>query len=371
MKKNFLPGVLFAALLITGLAAFILLPTREYSVREKRFLAVSPDIDARTLKEAAVSQKMEEYLSDQFPLRDTFVAVSAYFDLLCGKNTAQDFVKGQDGRLFAAPAAYDRTRLASNLSAAEKFVAETGLDTYLAVVPESGYIYREALPANAAPYEDAELLEQITSSLKTVVPVPLEDALADAHEEEELYYKTDHHLTSAGSYLVYRKLCSVLGLTPFEREDFTVESYEGFCGTAWSGSGYWLADADSIELWRWDGDEKVEVTVDADETAHEGFFFTEHLDDEDKYPVYLGGNHALTHLHNDGAQEGTLLIVKDSFAHCISGFLSRHYRDIYLVDMRYYKEPVSELAEKTGAEKALVLYGLANLSTDSGLSWLR
>ncbi|MBQ3880498.1 MAG: hypothetical protein II727_09350 [Oscillospiraceae bacterium] len=368
MKKTYLPGIFFLAFLYVFALLLVLLPARDYSEREKRFLTTSPQIDADTIRSASLAQTLEEWAADQFPLRDLFVGLSAYADLAAGKNTAQGVVMGKDGWLFAAPS-QDTGKVPANLSAIEAFRDSTGLELVLTAIPESGYIYKEKLPALAAPYPDAAVLETLRERFPEYLDVSA--ALADAHEENMLYYKTDHHLTSEGSYLVYASLCPALGLAPNARGMYAPETHEGFYGTAFSSSGYWLTKPDDIELWRWDGDEAVTVSIPENDTEHAGFFFTEYLSQEDKYPVYLGGNHSLTHLHNDAAPEGALVVVKDSFAHCLAGFLSSHYRDIYLVDLRYYKEPVSALAADVGAQQVLVLYGVSDLLSDSSLVWLR
>ncbi len=370
MKKEYLPGLVFLVFLGIFALLLLVLPPRAYSEREKRYLVTAPQIDAETIRSASLSQTLEEAAADQFPLRDLFVGVNAYAELAEGRNTAQDVLMGKDGRLFAAPA-QDTGKLAANLSAVENYAAQSSVPVFVAAIPQAGYIYGEALPASAPPYDDDRTLARIEESLPDADVLDVSAFLEDNKDAQSVYYKTDHHLTSFGAYLVYIKLCNALGIDPMPSDGFTVELWDGFYGTAFSSSGYWLTQPDKIELWRWDGHEAVTVEIPETETRHDGLFFTEHLGSEDKYPVYLDGNHALTHLHNDAAPAGTLLLVKDSFAHCLSCFLAAHYRDIYLVDLRYYKEPVSELAEEVGADTVLVLYGVANLLTDSSLVWLR
>lgn len=369
MKKNILPGIVFLAVLFAGTVFLLAGGKRTYSENEKRYLTSSIDIDMNTVKNAAVAEKLDEYLADQFPARDVFVGINAYFDLLCGKNAAQDVIMGKDGRIFARPSVYDQKRLDSNLAAIRDFSLKFRGSAYILAVPESGYIYKDALPKNAPVYEDGSILDRIDEVMTDVCRIKIEDTLENAAADSELYYKTDHHLTSEGSYLAYNEICGALGLEPVPKDMYDIEIFGGFYGTAWSGSGYWLTKPDDIELWRLDGNEDITVENDG-EAPHSGMFFEEFLEKRDKYPVFLGGNHALTHIHNEKA-EGTLLIVKDSFAHCIAPFLAQHYRDIYLVDLRYYKEPVSELAQQTDADTLLVIYGAANLASDSSPAWLK
>ena len=370
MKKEYLPGLVFLVFLGAFALLLFVLPPRGYSEREKRYLVTAPQIDADTIRTASLSQTLEEAAADQFPLRDLFVGVNAYAELAEGRNTAQGVLMGADGRLFAAPA-QDTGKLRANLAAAQTFAAQTDARVLFTAIPQAGCIYEDALPALAPPYDDAQTIAQIEAGVPDAQFIDVTSLLSEKRDAQSLYYKTDHHLTSAGAYLVYTRLCGALGLSPAPEEEFTVERYDGFYGTAFSSSGYWLTQPDGIELWRWDGDADVTVEIPENGTVHEGLFFPEHLAGEDKYPVYLDGNHALTHLHNDAAPEGTLVLIKDSFAHCLSCFLARHYRDIYLVDLRYYKEPASELVEETGADTVLILYGVSNLLTDSSLVWLR
>ena len=51
-------------------------------------------------------------------------------------------------------------------------------------------------------------------------------------------------------------------------------------------------------------------------------------------------------------------------------FLSQHYHDIIMVDLRYYKKEVSALAAQEKADAILLLYSLDNLAADTNLSYL-
>ena len=63
-------------------------------------------------------------------------------------------------------------------------------------------------------------------------------------------------------------------------------------------------------------------------------------------------------------------MVKDSFSHSLAPFLSENYRKVILVDMRYYKQSVSQIVKDEEAEQVLVLYGIDNFSTDTDLVWV-
>ncbi len=98
-------------------------------------------------------------------------------------------------------------------------------------------------------------------------------------------------------------------------------------------------------------------------------FFTENLDEVDKYPVFLDGNHGIERIVNHEAEDkGKLLVIKDSFAHSLVPFLAAHYSEIVMIDPRYYFDSVSELAETEGFERVLYVAGLASLCENNDFS---
>ena len=100
-------------------------------------------------------------------------------------------------------------------------------------------------------------------------------------------------------------------------------------------------------------------------------YFYSHLSEDDKYPVFLDGNHAITEITNTkAADKGTVILVKDSFSHCLAPFLAENYSKVILVDMRYYKLSVSDLAKSENAKNVIVLYGIDNFATDTDLVWV-
>ena len=126
-----------------------------------------------------------------------------------------------------------------------------------------------------------------------------------------------------------------------------------------------------MELW----DRGTEVTVTLSDAGNEdvvaaSLFFPAHLEELDKYPVYLDGNHALVTIENPASDGGTLLVVRDSYAHCLSTFLAGDYARIVLIDLRYYRGSASQLAADVGADELLFLYGMENLRTDNNAAWL-
>jgi hypothetical protein len=165
-----------------------------------------------------------------------------------------------------------------------------------------------------------------------------------------------------------------MGYKPVPESSFNKEKVDGFYGTSYSKSALWFMQPDTIELWtnkEQPADSvSVEITDGKDKKSGKSYFFREQLSNDDKYPVFLDGNHSIERIINTNADGGNIIVLKDSYAHTFVPFLSQNYREIIMVDMRYYKKDISALAEKEGAEAILILYSLDNLSSDNNLAYL-
>ena len=161
---------------------------------------------------------------------------------------------------------------------------------------------------------------------------------------------------------------------PVPESSFRKERINNFYGTSYSKSALWTVSPDKMDLWsnqeQPEGSVKVEIRDGSDVKSSESYFFLERLNEDDKYPVFLDGNHSLVTITNSAAKGGTLVVIKDSYAHTIVPFLSQNYSKIIMADLRYYKKEISALAEEENADAVLILYSLDNLSADNNLAYL-
>ena len=373
MKKLYsvLPMLVFTVFLAVMAALLLFGPKKEFSVNEKRVLAQAPELSVSAVLKGETQKALEDFTSDQAPGRDFFVGVNAYWTLATGRNGAQDIYYGRDGYLINAPKAFDRALLETNLTRFDEFAAKTGLPADLIMVPTTGYVMADKLPAVHGQYHDDAVYDLAAETVKNLRVLDVRQRLRDGAKEGQVCYRTDHHLTAFGNYLLDVAYQEAWGAFASDRTGYTITSHDGFYGTTWSGSGYWLTPADAVELW--DGGAKVTVTLDdgaGQVKTADSLFFPAHLEEMDQYPVFLDGNHALVTIENPAAPEGAVLVIRDSYAHCFATFLANQYRTVYLVDLRYYRTPVSDFLAEHPADKLLVLYGVDNLLTDNNSAWL-
>ena len=375
MKKVYkrLQMIIFCLFLAAMFVLFIVLPKEEYSSSEKRILEPAPEFTYEKLLFGDFRDRFEKFLADHTAGRNMWVGLAAYYQLATGNNGANGIYNCADGYLMNDPE--DMSGLMRNIGFIEEFAGHVDVPTSVLIAPSTGYICEDKLPAVHLSYKDDEYFEKIKDTLKTASFVDIREAFKSEYAAgNQLYYRTDHHWTAYGAYTAYRALAEELGYTANEKSAYEISSYPGFYGTTYSSSGFWLTAPDDIEVWdnkANDGSLNVAITDNGKTDEQDELFYYSHLDEDDKYPVYLDGNHPYTVIKNSNASsDEKLLIVKDSFAHSLTPFLADHYSEIIMVDMRYYTNPIPELIEKEGVDRVLFIYSIDNLATDDKIAFI-
>lgn len=394
MKKVYraLPAIVFGAFIAVMLVLFLVLPKEKISASEKRPLQEMPALTAESFFEGDFRENFELFLSDHFPWRNFWFGSNAYTHLALGqRSTGHDtpsdpdaggIYYGADGYLINDP--QNMSELMTNIGYIEECASHLSVPTAVLIAPSTGYVCEDKLPSPHYTYHDDEYFEQMASAFRSATFVDVREALRDAHSAgRQVFYKTDHHWTTYGAYTAYRALSDALGYEPNDIGAYEVTSYDGFYGTTYSGSGFWLNEPDRIEVWKNPAnDGNIHVVIDdggdtSGENASGGIteqddmFFYEHLDEDDKYPIFLNGNHPIVTITNRNASsDETLLVVKDSFAHSLVPFLADHYAKIVMVDMRHQHNIIPPMIEEYGVDRVLFLYSIDNLAVDSDIKWI-
>ena len=196
---------------------------------------------------------------------------------------------------------------------------------------------------------------------------------------EYVYYKTDHHWTSLGAYNAYCEIIKSYGLTPYSLDDFSRETFTtSFVGTTFAKAGAVFGGADTIELFRYEGDEDYTTTIIKGDkkTVLQGFYNKEkYRDINDKYSVFIGsddtsdgGNNAVTIVaKNTGEKRQKLILIKDSFGNSIVPFLARHF-DLVILDLRTSTQDFTSYLEDPDLAHILVLYNMETFMNDAKIS---
>lgn len=342
-------------------------PDRIQSGRE--MLQQLPRPTAESVFRGEFMPAFEDYCSDQFFGRDLWVSMKAAVERAEGKreNNGIYFCKGDT--LISRFASPDQGRVDGNTGYVNQFVANAGVPVYLSLVPGQAAIWADRLPTGAPNADQKAIIDRV-SQTSDALCYDSYQALWD-HRDEYLYYRTDHHWTSLGAYYGYRSFMDALGMDAVPLEDYekTVVS-EDFYGTNFSTSGLGRIKPDSI--WTYVPEDGLQVTSSFTGTAEEGRLYNpDKLKGIDQYTYFMGGNQVLSVIKNPHVDGPKLLILRDSYADSMVPFLTRHFSEIHMVDLRYNRSSVPAYIREAGIDMVLVLYSVPNYTTDTNFFTLR
>ena len=378
-KYSIFITVLFCLFIFGFGAALILSPSRDFSDQENRFLAQFKAPTLKTLRSGEFMEKFEDYVTDQFPLRDQWIQLKALSERALGKQENNGVYFGTDGQtLFAQFKAPSGDELEQKVGFVNKLGANLDVPVYFSLVPDKSFVLADLLPPNAPSVDDGSTIEEAQALCgDRVTYIDLRTMLTG---ERDAFYRTDHHWTTMGARLAFQRLMSGMDLVrPIAAEDLNGLSYQGlpytevsgsFYGTTYSASGAGWVEPDSICTVIPEGGTKGNVTVTRypeGAPIEGGLYYPEKLEVKDKYAYFLGGNQPLCVIKNPDAASGKLLVIRDSYADSLAPFLAEEFQEVHLFDLRYNNLSLKQYVADNGIGQVLVLYSAANFSTDQNL----
>ncbi len=362
-----LPGVIFMVLLLGLAGKEALSHQRTYSLVEKRELQTRPEISITKVLDGRFQKKYESYLRDQFPGRDHWVSFQTDMELFMGKNEIHNVYIGKNHYLLEhyTEKEFDPQQISKNLQALEKFVgkAKQNADVHVMMVPTKSWVLREKLPAFAPHYKEQKFYDALQQKLeKEDVLISVEPVL-DAHKEEEIYYRTDHHWTTLGAWYAYEQYTKAVGgdlQRAQGKKKFRCISKD-FYGTTYAKINY-ARQADKIEIY--EPADKLRVVYNMGEKKTKTLYDVSFLKTADQYSVFTGGNQAVLEITGGIKNGKTLLLIKDSFANSILPFLAEDYEKLVVVDLRQLNVSGDRLLEMFSPTDILILYNSAQFAQD-------
>lgn len=376
MKKrnyNKAYGVLMAVgfILYIGVIAILngLTKDKEFSEEENRNLTEKPKFTLGSFVEGTYVKNYDSYTSDQFAGRNFFVRFKSSLDSLAGKDERQGVFIGKDNQLLQDFQIRTKEETEAKIQAINSFAESLeGVNTTFMLVPTATKVLEEKLP-RFAPVDDEEaFIEGIGSLLSEKVTLVNPINELRNNKDKYIYYKTDHHWTTRGAYIAYEELCRALELEATSEDSFVVEQVTNeFYGSLSSKIGSKGMEADSIEVYFPKENSEVIVNYISEQRKTATLYDSSKLEKKDKYEVFTGGNHPHINIKTLGDTSKKLLLIKDSYANSILTFLTPHYGEIDVIDLRYYMDDVKTLVEEKGITDILFLYNANTFNEDDSI----
>lgn len=392
--------LLILALLTGGGIASISMKKQAVSEMENRKLASFPEFSDSTLWSGEYFKKIDEYYSDNFPLRDKWISVSnslrSKFGYESGDikiydptndteanekktDTAKNEVKTvQSGPLpdDGAIGEVKKRVFVFKKRAFEMFGGGPGMGKSYATVI-NGYnrmlspgiqVYNLIIPV-ALEFEITEkykhlqkpnrpaiknIYDNLDSNIKKVWAI---DEIRN-HREEYIYFNTDHHWTSLGAYYAYVAFCKTAGLTPVKLDTVAYKTKKSFLGSLYrlTRDPKLKDNPDSVRYYLFK--DSLTFYIGSSKSLNywaKSKMYGEGASGTNSYSVFLQGDLPIVKMETEHKNGRRIAIVKESYGNAFAPYLINNYEKVVVVDQRYYTGDFIGMLKREGINELLFI----------------
>ena len=364
-------GKIFILSLFLVLIVNLLLPDKEQSEEENRVLETLPAPSLTSVLNGDFMEQWESYMSDQFAGRNLWRSLKVGLDRLGGSRMENGVYIGRDGQLLEDIAVPDNELFTANINAVKSFAnTYSDIPATVMLIPDAACILSDSLPAFASVEDQRQMFSMVERGLGDSVKWVDAYSILNKHKAEKLYYKTDHHWTTQGAFYVFQEAAASLGIEEDVSDDYVSYTVtDSFNGVLASKSGVGLDEKEQIDIYvPTEGDDDVVVNYVDEGKKRTSLYDSSKLETRDKYGVFFGGNTSVMDIRTVSTSHKRLLVVKDSFADCFIPFLTPYYREIVVVDPRYYSGTMTDIMDTYRITDILILYSGNTFMTDNNIS---
>ena len=366
-----LVGIIFILTLFLFLIINVIVPDREKSVQENRMLVTKPKFRLSSLISGDYDEKFEAYMDDQFVGRDMWRKLKVTVDRIGGSRLENGVYIGTNGQLLEQIEVADENHLAANIKAIKSFSeSQSKIPVRMMLVPDAANVLNHSLPSLAKPEDQTQMFSMVRKDLGDSVEWIDVSTELNKHKTEKIYYKTDHHWTTLGAFYAFQAAAPSLGIEGDLSGNYVSYAVsDSFNGMLASKSGVNLGEKEQIDIYV-PTEEDTDLIVDyVDEGKRStSLYDSSKLKEKDQYTVFLGGNSSLLDIRTVSTSTKRLLLVKDSFANSFIPFLTPYYREIVVVDPRYYSGTINDLMDSYRISEVLFLYSGNTFFKDNNIS---
>lgn len=288
--------------------------------------------------------------------------------------------KNVDGVLVCGKTAYEHygfssgagDNYASTINRAANLLSGKA-NVYDIIIPTSiGVMLPSDVRAALGDYDQKKAINYMYGKMNGKVhKVNIYDTLL-AHNDEYLYFHSDHHWTARAAYYAYAEYMKAKGATPKALSSYDTICFDGFKGTFYDRVG---------------GGIKVDTCVAYYPDSNTSFYFADSKGNKtnwhviqdvsnwassSKYNCFIGGDNAFSEITNNSRSDGgNALVIKESFGNAFVPFLVDHYKHVYIVDYRYYSAmTISKFVDTYKIKDVVFINNIGAASSYNKVSWI-
>lgn len=339
-KASIATAAVFLAVLFGFSLLHLALPDREVSRSERRRLAQLPPLSS------GFSDKLEEYMLDQFPLREQLRTVNSLVRLygLGQADIHGIYLQGGGAFRMDGPLQEKQVRHAAAVFSAVQEKYFPSLPAHYVIVPD-----KNAKAETGRPRLDTETMRGI---VREALPGMTEIDIWDLLSADD-YYKTDPHWRQERLLPVAAAICEALGADA--PGTFTEKALSPFYGAYYGQAA--LPMAPDTLTYLESADTKAAEVTGPELDGAQPVYRPELLDGTDGYDVFLSGAQAVLTVTSPNVHNGRhLVLFRDSFGSSLAPLLLGSFERITLVDLRYISAArLADYADLSDATDVLYL----------------
>ena len=330
--RSILTSMAFILMIAVFSLGHLLTPDKDISVSERRPLEQLPKFSIQALMNGKFTDDLEDYLLDQFPLRDTIRSLKAawHFDVYHQSDNNGIYLVGD--HVCKLDSYLKPEEIGAAIVNTNK-IYETylqGMNVSFSVIPDKNYF---AAQANGYPAMDYDkLCQMLMDGLNEGIDFYGMSHFAQLTIDD--YYRTDLHWKQEALQEVVDAMAKDLGFASMDLSAMHQSQYSPFYGSYYGQSAL---NIDPDVLTTLSNATTDGCIVTAPELKGEKPVYDEaDFEEIDGYNIYLGGPLGLVTVENPNGNTGKeLIIFRDSFASSLAPLLMDGYDKITLIDLRY------------------------------------
>lgn len=409
---------LFAGILVLGFVlglAFFLRPST--SDVENRTLTPFPELNLETFMNGEFFSDLSLWYADTFPFRDQLVGLNLALESTYGITTDVQMVGGTgsvEEIPDEAPATDDELTVNREKVEApnERVMAQDiqdnimkglyvkngsaysiyyfskksvqryakALNTCAQALEGKATVYSMLVPNNSGAMLSEKELKDLGGSDQAqaikyfnslynpdVLDVNVLEALR-SHNDEYIFFKTDHHWTQLGAYYAYLCYCEKANLTPVNIQTLETQTFEPFLGSFYQQLNnetmrknpdyvqtFIPASTNDMKYKKQGSNKWIKSHVIQDVTG---------WNHGSLYSTFVAGDEPLAKIENPKLEDGSsVLVVKDSFGNALIPWLVDNYQYVYVIDFRYYDGKIPEFVEQNNVKNVLFINNISMAGT--------
>lgn len=189
-----------------------------------------------------------------------------------------------------------------------------------------------------------------------VVTLPVHHVFAE-HQDEYLFFRTDHHWTANGAYLASRYFLDAMGKTYPDLSEYNqITITDSFLGSLYRHTQSENLKKHPETIVAYGSPTVSEITIFRDEIYQPRPLINTEITN---YSCFSSGDHEYYEAHNPTITDGSkVLIIKESYANAFLPFVVDSYEYVYAVDYRFWDGNLVDFVEEHGIDTVLFLNNL-------------